>query len=33
MYQIFKIEKINLSVLLRYEDRNSMRHSIETRLP
>jgi asparagine synthase (glutamine-hydrolysing) len=31
--QIFEIEKTNLPVLLRYEDRNSMRHSIETRLP
>ena len=31
--QIYEIERTNLPVLLRYEDKNSMRHSIETRLP
>ena len=31
--QIFEITKLQLPHLLRYEDRNSMRHSIETRLP
>ena len=31
--QIFEISKLQLPHLLRYEDRNSMRHSIETRLP
>ena len=31
--QIYEIEKTNLPILLRYEDKNSMRHSIETRLP
>jgi asparagine synthase (glutamine-hydrolysing) len=31
--QIFEITSIQLPHLLRYEDRNSMRHSIETRLP
>jgi len=31
--QIYEIERTNLPALLRYEDRNSMRHSIETRLP
>ncbi|MBS1589312.1 MAG: asparagine synthase (glutamine-hydrolyzing) [Bacteroidetes bacterium] len=31
--QEYEIESTNLPVLLRYEDKNSMRHSIETRLP
>lgn len=31
--QLMDITKTNLPQLLRYEDRNSMRHSIETRLP
>jgi asparagine synthase (glutamine-hydrolysing) len=31
--QIFEISTVQLPHLLRYEDRNSMRHSIETRLP
>jgi asparagine synthase (glutamine-hydrolysing) len=31
--QILEITKLQLPHLLRYEDRNSMRHSIETRLP
>jgi asparagine synthase (glutamine-hydrolysing) len=31
--QKYEIEHTNLPVLLRYEDKNSMRHSIETRLP
>jgi asparagine synthase (glutamine-hydrolysing) len=31
--QIFEIATLQLPHLLRYEDRNSMRHSIETRLP
>lgn len=31
--QILEVSKIQLPHLLRYEDRNSMRHSIETRLP
>jgi asparagine synthase (glutamine-hydrolysing) len=31
--QINEITKVQLPHLLRYEDRNSMRHSIETRLP
>ncbi len=31
--QILEIEKTNLPILLRYEDKNSMKHSIETRLP
>lgn len=31
--QILEITKMQLPHLLRYEDRNSMRHSIETRLP
>jgi len=31
--QIIDISETNLPQLLRYEDRNSMRHSIETRLP
>jgi asparagine synthase (glutamine-hydrolysing) len=31
--QKFEIESTNLPVLLRYEDKNSMAHSIETRLP
>lgn len=31
--QKYEIESTNLPVLLRYEDKNSMRHSIETRLP
>jgi len=31
--QIFEIGTLQLPHLLRYEDRNSMRHSIETRLP
>jgi asparagine synthase (glutamine-hydrolysing) len=31
--QILDITETNLPQLLRYEDRNSMRHSIETRLP
>ena len=31
--QIFEISTLQLPHLLRYEDRNSMRHSIETRLP
>lgn len=31
--QEFEIKSTNLPVLLRYEDKNSMRHSIETRLP
>ncbi len=31
--QKYEIETLQLSHLLRYEDRNSMRHSIETRLP
>lgn len=31
--QILEIERTNLPVLLRYEDKNSMRHSVETRLP
>ena len=31
--QILEISSIQLPHLLRYEDRNSMRHSIETRLP
>jgi asparagine synthase (glutamine-hydrolysing) len=31
--QINEISNIQLPHLLRYEDRNSMRHSIETRLP
>ena len=31
--QIFEISVLQLPHLLRYEDRNSMRHSIETRLP
>jgi asparagine synthase (glutamine-hydrolysing) len=31
--QILEISKLQLPHLLRYEDRNSMRHSIETRLP
>lgn len=31
--QILEIERTNLPVLLRYEDKNSMRHSVEARLP
>lgn len=31
--QLFEISTVQLPHLLRYEDRNSMRHSIETRLP
>jgi asparagine synthase (glutamine-hydrolysing) len=31
--QIYEIESTNLPALLRYEDKNSMRHSVETRLP
>ena len=31
--QKFEIESTNLPILLRYEDKNSMAHSIETRLP
>ena len=31
--QLFEIGTVQLPHLLRYEDRNSMRHSIETRLP
>lgn len=31
--QEYEIKYTNLPVLLRYEDKNSMRHSIETRLP
>jgi asparagine synthase (glutamine-hydrolysing) len=31
--QLFEITSLQLPHLLRYEDRNSMRHSIETRLP
>ncbi len=31
--QILEIERTNLPILLRYEDKNSMRHSVETRLP
>jgi asparagine synthase (glutamine-hydrolysing) len=31
--QKYEIQHTNLPVLLRYEDKNSMRHSIETRLP
>jgi asparagine synthase (glutamine-hydrolysing) len=31
--QVFEIEKTQLPHLLRYEDKNSMRHSVETRLP
>lgn len=31
--QINELERFNLTKLLRYEDRNSMRHSVETRLP
>jgi asparagine synthase (glutamine-hydrolysing) len=31
--QIYEISAVQLPHLLRYEDRNSMRHSIETRLP
>jgi asparagine synthase (glutamine-hydrolysing) len=31
--QLLEIEHTNLPVLLRYEDKNSMAHSIETRLP
>lgn len=31
--QMYEITKFQLPHLLRYEDRNSMRHSIETRLP
>lgn len=31
--QKYEIQTLQLSHLLRYEDRNSMRHSIETRLP
>jgi asparagine synthase (glutamine-hydrolysing) len=31
--QIFEISTVPLPQLLRYEDRNSMRHSVETRLP
>jgi len=31
--QVFEISTVQLPHLLRYEDRNSMRHSIETRLP
>lgn len=31
--QDYEIKYTNLPVLLRYEDKNSMRHSIETRLP
>lgn len=31
--QIFEISSVQLPHLLRYEDRNSMRHSVETRLP
>lgn len=31
--QKLEIEKTNLPILLRYEDKNSMHHSIETRLP
>jgi asparagine synthase (glutamine-hydrolysing) len=31
--QVFEISTLQLPHLLRYEDRNSMRHSIETRLP
>jgi len=31
--QIYEIESTNLPVLLRYEDKNSMRHSVEARLP
>jgi asparagine synthase (glutamine-hydrolysing) len=31
--QLFEITTLQLPHLLRYEDRNSMRHSIETRLP
>jgi asparagine synthase (glutamine-hydrolysing) len=31
--QLFELGTIQLPHLLRYEDRNSMRHSIETRLP
>lgn len=33
MMQKLEIESLQLPHLLRYEDRNSMRHSIETRLP
>lgn len=31
--QKYEIEHTNLPALLRYEDKNSMRHSVETRLP
>ena len=31
--QAYEIQYTNLPVLLRYEDKNSMKHSIETRLP
>lgn len=31
--QIYEIESTNLPILLRYEDKNSMRHSVEARLP
>jgi asparagine synthase (glutamine-hydrolysing) len=31
--QQLEIEKTNLPALLRYEDKNSMRHAVETRLP
>jgi asparagine synthase (glutamine-hydrolysing) len=31
--QVFDIYHTNLPLLLRYEDKNSMRHSVETRLP
>lgn len=31
--QKYEIEHTNLPMLLRYEDKNSMRHSVETRLP
>jgi asparagine synthase (glutamine-hydrolysing) len=31
--QLFEVGTLQLPHLLRYEDRNSMRHSIETRLP
>lgn len=31
--QSYEIEYTNLPILLRYEDKNSMRHSVETRLP
>ena len=31
--QKLEIERTNLPALLRYEDKNSMRHGVETRLP